>query len=44
MPKQVRDAIDKFVAAYNKVAAPFEWAKAVVHQTGSKQKFADLCQ
>src|SRR4051794_32380785 len=35
-PKQLRQAIDKFVAAYNETAAPFEWTKAVVHPTRPK--------
>jgi transposase len=43
-PKQLREAIDKFVAAYNKAAAPFEWTKAVVHPTAPKPKYADLCK
>ena len=43
-PKQLREAIDKFVAAYNKKAAPFEWTKAVVHPTAPKRKYADLCK
>ena len=43
-PKQVREAIDKFILAYNKTAAPFEWTKAVVHQTAPKPKYADLCK
>jgi transposase len=43
-PKQLREAIDKFVAAYNKTAAPFEWTKAVVHPTAPKPKYADLCK
>ena len=42
-PTQLREAIDKFVKAYNKNAAPFEWTKAVVHQTALKPKYADLC-
>ena len=42
-PEQLRDAIDKFVKAYNKTASPFEWKKAVVHPTRPKQKYADLC-
>jgi transposase len=29
-PEQVREAIDRFVAAYNEKAAPFEWKKSVV--------------
>lgn len=43
-PKQLREAIDKFVAAYNQKAAPFEWTKAVVHPTAPKPKYADLCK
>ncbi len=42
-PQQVRDAIDRFVEAYNKNATPFEWRKAVVHPTGPRPKYADLC-
>ena len=29
-PRQLRQAIDDFVSAYNQTAAPFEWKKAVV--------------
>jgi transposase len=43
-PAQLREAIDKFVKAYNEKAAPFEWTKAVVHQTAPKPKYADLCK
>jgi transposase len=43
-PQQLREAIDKFVAAYNQTAAPFEWTKAVVHPTAPKPKYADLCK
>jgi transposase len=43
-PKQLREAIDKFVKAYNETASPFEWTKAVVHPTGPKPKYADLCK
>ena len=43
-PRQLREAIDKFVQAYNKTAAPFEWKKAVVHPTSPKPKYADLCK
>jgi transposase len=42
-PAQLREAIDKFVKAYNKKAAPFEWKKAVVHPTSPRRKYADLC-
>jgi transposase len=43
-PKQLREAIDRFVAAYNKKATPFEWTKAVVHQTAPVKNYADLCK
>lgn len=43
-PKQLRQAINKFVAAYNETTAPFEWTKAVVHPTGLKHKYSDLCK
>jgi len=43
-PRQLREAIDKFVKAYNQTAAPFEWTKAVVHPTSPKPKYADLCK
>jgi hypothetical protein len=42
-PTQLREAIDKFVKAYNQKAAPFEWTKAVVHPAAPKHKYADLC-
>lgn len=41
-PRQVREAIDRFVAAYTKTAHPFEWKKAVVHPSQPKLKYADL--
>jgi len=40
--QQVREAIDRFVTAYNEKAAPFEWKKTVVHPTGPKRNYADL--
>ena len=43
-PKQLRDAIDRFVAAYNEKAIPFEWTKALVHSTAPGKKYADLCK
>lgn len=42
-PKQLRQAIDAFVAAYNEKAAPFEWKKAVVFPSALKIKYSDLC-
>ena len=41
-PAQVRDAIDRFVAAYNETAAPFHWQKREVHQSGLRRHYADL--
>jgi len=43
-PRQVRRAIDRFTAAYNERAVPFEWTKAVVHQSNLKIRYADLCK
>lgn len=40
---QLRDAIDRFIAAYNRTAAPFEWRKRVVHAVPLKHNYADLC-
>lgn len=40
--QQLRKAIDDFVTVYNEKAAPFEWTKAVVFQSGPKQKYSDL--
>jgi len=42
--RQLREAIDEFVRAYNPTAAPFEWTKAVVHQSKPKPVYADLCK
>jgi transposase len=39
---QVRQAIDKFIAAYNPQAAPFEWHKRTITPTGLKHHYADL--
>ena len=36
--------IDKFIAACNQTAAPFDWTKAVVHPTGPQKKYSDLCK
>jgi len=43
-PKELRDAIDRFVKAYNTTATPFEWTKAVVHPSTPKPFYADLCK
>lgn len=41
-PQQVREAIDRFVAAYNQKAVPFEWKKGVVHPSAPKRNYPDL--
>ena len=41
-PRQVRQAIDKFIAAYSEHAAPFEWTKEIVHSIQPKSSYADL--
>jgi transposase len=42
-PQQLREAIDKFVKAYNEKAAPFEWKKAVVHPSAPRHNYSYLC-
>lgn len=42
-PRQVREAIDAFIAAYQATAAPFEWRKRMVHPVPPKNTYADLC-
>jgi transposase len=41
-PRQVRAGIDRFVAAYNPNAIPFEWTKREVHQVDLSHHYADL--
>lgn len=41
-PRQVREAMDRFLVAYNAKAAPFEWRKRQVHNYELKQYYADL--
>jgi transposase len=43
-PRQLREAIDRFVDVYNQKAAPFEWKKAVVFPSAPKPRYADLCK
>lgn len=40
--QQLREAIDRFVAAYNQTAAPFEWRKAVVHSVPLRKYYSYL--
>jgi transposase len=42
-PQQIRNAIDRFIAAYDKEAAPFEWKKKEVHSVHPKKHYSDLC-
>jgi transposase len=41
-PRQIRDAIDRYIAVYNPDATPFEWRKTVVHPVAPKRRYADL--
>ena len=43
-PRQLREAIDRFVTAHNAKAAPFEWTKAVVHPSRPRRLYSDLCK
>ncbi len=43
-PQQVREAIDRFVAAHNPTAAPFEWTKRQVHPVGLTKYYSHLCK
>ena len=40
-PKQVRERIDAFIAAYNPEAHPFEWTKQVVFSKHPRAKYAN---
>jgi transposase len=42
--RQLREAIDRFVKAYQETAAPFEWTKEVVYASGPKKRYSDLCK
>jgi transposase len=41
-PQDVRNAIDRFIAVYNRQAAPFEWQKRIVHPVDLKLKYKNL--
>lgn len=43
-PREVWEAIDHFVEAYNAAAAPFEWKKKEVYPKELKKRYADLCK
>ena len=42
--RQLREAIDRFVKAYQETATPFEWTKEVVYATATKRRYSDLCK
>ena len=42
-PRQVREAIDRFIWAYNEKAAPFEWRRKTVFPKSLKHNYANLC-
>lgn len=42
-PRQVREAIDRFLGVHNRNAAPFEWRKREVFPKSLKKKYAYLC-
>jgi len=43
-PRQVREAIDRFLEAHNRNAAPFEWRKREVFPKSLKDHYAELCK
>ena len=43
MSKQLREAIDHFINAYNVKAAPFEWRKAEIKQQPMRDNIAYFC-
>ena len=43
-PRQVREAIDQFIEAYNQDAAPFEWKKRDIHPKHPKKYYSELCK
>jgi len=42
-PREVREAIDRYIEAYSQSAHPFEWKKQVVHSVSPKHNYSDLC-
>lgn len=42
--KQLRNAIDRFVKAYQPTASPFEWTKALVEPSAPQKRYSDLCK
>lgn len=42
-PRQLREHMDDFIAAYNQTAHPFEWNKQTIFQKHPKAQYANLC-
>jgi transposase len=42
--QQLREAIDRFVKAYQQTATPLEWTKEVMHASAPKVCYSDLCK
>lgn len=42
--KKLRDAIDRFTAAYCEDCTPFAWTKEAVHQVTLQRRYSDLCK
>jgi transposase len=42
--KQLREAIDNFISAYNAQAAPFEWRQGEIKQQGLRDNIAYFCK
>jgi hypothetical protein len=40
--RELREAIDAFIKAYNQTAAPFEWTKVKVYPKSLSSKYASL--
>jgi len=42
--KQLREAIDHFICAYNEQAAPFEWRQSEIKQQPLRDNIAYFCR
>ena len=42
-PRQLREAIDKFIQVYNRNATPFKWTKTNVTPRGLSDTYCNLC-
>lgn len=43
-PKQLRQAIDRYITAYSEWAHPFEWTKSAVYPAKLKANYSELCK